>query len=565
MPTKNTREFLQECEKQADSLFITFGRLLYENIQAGAIAYYFEPDNPKLTVVAKRLIRDVVAEKISDRKEKREPLSVAKSEPLPKFKVSESLPINCVGEADVSFAPAPVSQEQRPSGISRRGQFEPYTKLNVALRVAENKILDVQKDLSDCLSAGLMHTTGERTAAYQAAVDEKIQKITFLMAQKREEIKRIMENKKKFFADNPEVAMWKAEESFLEQIRLEVNETTRRVDDLIDEVIVLFKNINDVYEKDLELARIDRQGSFRPVTQPLEPPVPLPEYPEDLAEEVSGETQEEVLSEQQEVVENGNDEELEDQGDYGLLETASRKLGNESTSDDDKLAVLHTLFRNAPKRAVPFLYELTREADIFFQRKLISLLGTLDYPTMVDVYRRFINDENSSLRLQGMMGLVKLGSEEAKHVIVSAIRDPDAHIRRFIVNHLDHRAGGPEAEAIARLSGDSDEGVARLAIRKLGIMANHFAFVTLVPKLESVNIKVCKETIEALMAITGTDKGYDYSAPLPERKRQARVWKAIAKESYTKPRLLRDLQRESAAGNKLGQKAVLPAENKRRK
>ncbi|MBF0503599.1 MAG: HEAT repeat domain-containing protein [Candidatus Omnitrophica bacterium] len=544
MPTKNKRELLNECGTQTDSLFITLGRLLYENIQAGSIAYYFDPEDPALMVSAKRLIRDVVQEKIFDRKEK---------------KVQGQAPVK-----------EEKPQEARPPEISRRGQIEPYTQMNVALRVAENRILDVQKDLNDCLSAGLLHTTGERTAAYQAALDEKIQKLILLMAKKREEIKLIMETKKKFFADNPEVAMWKAEKSFLEKLEQEVNQTTKRVDDLIDEVVVLFKNINTVYEKDLEQARVEGPS----LKDRLPPAASVPEYPQDEPQEEivsQDEPQEETLestqeeeslsSEQEDFMESPSVETDEAAADYGLLETAGRKLSSESTSDEDKLAVLHTIFRNAPKRAVPLLYELTREADIFFQRKLLSLLSVLDYPTLVDLYRRFINDEDSSLRLQGMMGLVKLGSDEAKHVIVSAIRDPDPHIRRFIVNHLDHRAGDPEASAIARLSADIDEGVARVAIRKLGLMGNHFAFVTLVPKLESSNIKVCKETIEALISLTGTDQGYDYSATLPERKRQARVWKALAKESYIKPRLLRDLQTSAAA--KRAQ--VRPAEKKGRK
>ncbi|MBF0511513.1 MAG: HEAT repeat domain-containing protein [Candidatus Omnitrophica bacterium] len=557
MPTKNRRELLLESEAQAESLFITFGRLLYENIQAGTIAYYFYPEDPALTLQAKRLVRDVVAQKISNRKEKRASTQVPQEAP------------EALGQRDEKQVLVP---------LSRRGQLEPYVKLNVLLRVAENKILDVQKDLNDCLSAGLLHTSGQRTAAYQAAVDEKIQKITLLMAEKREEIKRVMETKKKFFADNPEDTMWKAEKSFIEELGAQVGVTTRRVDDLIDEVVNLFKNINDVYEKDLEKARIDaghreaRMAASLPAKiSPIEPQEQgsyLEEYSEseDLEEPyIETQKEEDLLAEEQKQDKAEGVDEKDQMDDYGLFETAKRKLESESSSDDDKLAVLHTLFRNAPKRAVPFLYELIREADIFLQRKLLSLLSQLDYPTMVDLYRRFINDEHSSLRLQGMMGLVKLGSEEATHVIVSAIRDNDPHVRRFIVNHLDHRAGGPQATAIARLAADSDEGVARVAIRKLGLMGDHFAFVTLVGQLESSNIKVCKETITALVAMTGTDQGYDYSAPVVERKKQARVWKALAKESYIKPRLLRDLKKEHLLDHKGEKKDIRSSDDKKRK
>ncbi|MBF0569707.1 MAG: hypothetical protein HQL18_02905 [Candidatus Omnitrophica bacterium] len=654
MATKKKQDPVGESKTQLDALLTSFGRLLYENIQAGGIAYYFDPPDPALALQARRLVRDVVAEKLSDRKKKVVPEKVTlraasvqtpgkpvakapvkKTPPLPpktktvakpvvakltgkppvkapknqmvavlkgvtnvlmsefKAAVAPSLPsaepvepqavapVLEVSEQPEAAVALPEKSESGWSapGTSRRGQLEPYTKLNVALHVAENKVLDVQRDLADCLAAGLLHTTGDRTAAYQAKLDEKIQKIIVLMRKKREEIKRIMDRKKRFFADNPDVETWKVEEAFLLQIEQEITQTTRRVDGLIDEVVVLFKNINEVFEKDLEQARADRQNeqirdawiaSAEPQEQEEVSAEPEPaasasgEYPAEenvqepasAAEEESSveESEEELPAEEQavqeEILEAEDADTDEDTGDYGLLETAARKLRSESASDDDKIAVLHAVFRNAPKRAVPFLYELAREVDIFSQRKLLSFLNLLDYPTMVDLYRRFINDESSALRLQGVMGLVKLKTEEAKHVLVSAIRDRDAHVRRFIVNHLNHTAGEPEATAIARLSADTDEGVARIAIRKLGIMGNHFAFVTIVPKLESQNIKICKEAIDALFSMVGTDLGYNYSAPYPERKRQARAWNTLAKQSYTKPRLLRELREQYISGGK---------------
>ncbi|MBF0123504.1 MAG: HEAT repeat domain-containing protein [Candidatus Omnitrophica bacterium] len=625
MPTKKTLELIQECEKQGDSLLISLGRLLYENIQAGTIAYYFDPDDPALMAQAKRLIRDVVVEKISDRKEKlslsktsrrispvKAPVKIIAEAPKAKsvmrpvvaksiarktvskapknavmavlkgvtnvimseFKGPDAAPVHHGGSvhspthqksSEERGAPAAseatVREQPRSSGTLRRGQLESYTQLNVALHVAANKLLDVQKDLNDCLSAGLLHVTGERTKAYQEAADKKIQQITLLLGKKREEIRHIMDTKRKFFAENPEATLWKEEEGFLKQVEQDVNQTTRRVDELIEEVVGLFKNIGEGFEKDLEQARLARKQervsvASTPVRSSWTDFLTGGPAQNSSSEEILDEAGEETVSEETVIEESFVNQEHIDAGevgDYGLLETAGRKLRSESTSDEEKLAVLHTLFRNAPSRAVPFLYELTREADGFFQRKLLSLLTQLDYPTMVDLYRRFVTDANSSLRLQGVMGLVKLDSDEAKNVIVSAIRDQDAHVRRFIVNHLDHTAGDPEATAIARLAADSDEGVARIAIRKLGIMANHFAFVSLVPRLESLSMKVCKEAIDALVSMTGTDQGYNYAASPVERRRQAKVWNALAKESYIKPRLLRELREQYMGEGKSNQ------------
>ncbi len=594
MATKKTSELLQDCETQERSLYTSLGRLLYENVQSGGISYRFEPENAALEAQAKRLVRDIVAQKVADRKDERVPAKpvkviakapvrpvVRKAPPVkapvkaavkePKNKVVAVLKgVTNVLLSEFKERPElPAVQEKAPAqAISRRGQLEPYTQMIVELHVATNKVLDIQKDLNDCLSAGLLHTTGDRTATLQAEADKKIQNVVLLLGKKREEIKNIMEQKRQFFAENPDVAQWKAEEGFLKKIEQEVQSTTRRIDDLVNEVVDLFKSINNVFEKDLEQTRVERGARavaaaqagtevlVQEVSQAVDEYLEEQAAEEPVAEEVVAEVAEEVAPAEPEILEEtlvddaSAEAPAEETNDYGLFETAARKLGRESSSDDEKISILHTLFRNAPKRAVPFLYDMIREGDIYFQRKLFTLLGLLDYPTLVDLYRRFVTDENSSLRLQGIMGLIKLGSHEAKNVIVTAIRDHDANIRRFIVNHLDHTGGEAEAVGIAHLSGDSNDGVARVAIRKLGIMGSHFAFVTLVPKLESPNPKVCMEAIDALRKIVGTDLGYDPTVSLSERKRQAQQWKVLAQKSYTNPRLLRELRAEHSQGGK---------------
>ncbi|MBF0479920.1 MAG: hypothetical protein HQL26_10600 [Candidatus Omnitrophica bacterium] len=616
MATKNKQESIQECDKQFDSLFTSFGKLLYENIQAGSISFYFEPPDASLTAKAKRFIRDIVVQKISEKKSK--PASKVISKVIPKViakTVSKVVP-KVVQKAQAKPAPKAIPKEtskvipkakknqvaailngaknvlmsarkeKKPVslGIERRGQLASYTNLVVDLHVFAKKLSEVQKDFNQCIITDLLRTPGEQMADYQIAVDDKIRAIIVLMGKKQEVIKQIMEKKKQFFTENPGAKMWKPEEDFLKQVERDAVDTTKRIDGLIGEVVDLFKNIKDLYENDLEQHRlVQEQEKLREelvaslpassnaaenselVTEPAVLEVAedaiVPEMVDEQVQETVGEvsvepepeSSDEVIAVEQQAenqIEQIIEQEpiratqdiLEEVEDYGLFETAVRKLSSEVVDKDEKLQVLHALFRNSPKKVVPFLYEFVRDADIFPKRQLFFLLNMLDYPSMVGLYRRFITDENSSLRLQGVMGLVKLGSIEAKQVIATAIHDRDSNIRRFIVNHLDHRGGDPEATALGRLAGDSDENVARIAIRKLGLMANHFAFVSLVPKLESANIKVRKEVITALKAITGTDLGYNYAAIDGELKRQVQPWKTLAKESYMHPRLLRDLR-----------------------
>lgn len=519
MADKKTGDLLKECDAQIDSLFVHFGKFLYENIETGNLSYYFDPQDKKPAAIAKALIKNVSTPKTPP------PAASTRQAKQPKQK-------------KLKIAKAP-----RSLGIERRGQLEPYTKLIVDLRVFANKLLEIQNDLNDCISAALLHTDSQRSAAYQHAVNEKIGMIVALVGKSEEAIKLIMEKKRKFLEEKPEAASWKAEEGFLKRAAGDVTETTKRIDVLIDEVVGLFEGIKTAYEKDIEAGRLARETKYAAGAAVISRPR-LPE------EDEGAEETEEI--EDTEKSEEAAAEEVIEGDDYGLFETASRRLSSNITDEKDRLGIMHALFRSAPKRSIPFLYDLIKSSNAVLQRQLASLLRTLDYPTIVDLYRRFISDEEPSLRLQGIMGLVKLGSDEAKHAIASAVNDRDPHVRRFVANCLEHTGGEAEAAAIMRLANDADETVSRIAIRKLGRMGDHFAFSNLVPKLEDKDIKIRREAIEALRGITGTDFGYDYTAAEAVRQRQAQKWKMFVDRMSANPHLLRELQARGAADTSKG-------------
>jgi hypothetical protein len=499
---KTTPESFNDCDAQLDSLFHHFGKFLYTNIQAGSISYHFDPPDKTLKAQADTLVRNIKAAG-NDRRPKPATFSA-----LLRGAQNVLLGIN----------------RQRPFGAERRGELEPYTGLVVSLHSILKNLLEIQADLNGCLSLGLLHTSNDRVVAYQHAVNEKLRTIILLVGKNKEVIKLIMEKKRGLLEENTESVPRKAEEDFLKQAARVVAATSRRIDILIGEVVGLFEGIKEAYEKDLK----------------ADTAIAEKKYDETAAEEVPLEEEKDEGPMEEEI----KQEDIAEEEEQGLFETASRKLASELVSPEEKTEVLHTLFRNAPGRTVPFLYEFIRNADMFLQRQVRSLLSNLDYPEMVSLYRRFITDKQSSLRLQGVMGLVKLGSGEARNVIASVVNDPDPNVRRFIVNYLEHAGGEAEAAAIARLANDSDETVARIAVRKLGLMANQFAFVNLVSKLEAPGLKIRKEAIEMLKAFTGTDLGYNYAAPEPERRRQIRQWNTLARQSYTNPRLLRGLREQ---------------------
>ena len=523
MANKKILELLKECDKQSDSLYVFLGKFLYENISSGFVTYSFEPQDKALKAKVKSMFKNI-----------------AKDEDV------KPLPPKSVASVKKNKAKA----VEHSLGIERRGQLEPYTKLIVDLHILTNKLQEIEKDLHDSISPGLLYADSDKFLKYQQAIDKKISAIISLSGENKEVIKSIMKKKKDFFEANPKAVSWKAEDDFLKQAASKVSVATDRINRLLDDVAGIFEDIKELYEKGLRTDNAVQQNT------PLQMPDDLSEQIE--SEELIAKDEEELIQQEEEASEEGQDEE-----DYGLFETASRKLSNQILDGEEKLVVLNAIFRNAPKKTIPFLYELVKAADVFLRKQLIGLLASLDYPEIIGLYRRFIIDDESALRLHGIMGLVKLKSGEAQHVLVSAINDKDLNVRRFIVNCLKHTGTEAEVVAIGRMANDTNEIVAQIAIRKLGLMANHFAFVNLVQKLDDPNANIRKEAILSLRAMTKTDLGYDYAASDLERKRKTQQWKALVAQSYTNPRTLHELRDKQTVSN-LEQKKKSYVKNKKK-
>ena len=123
-----------------------------------------------------------------------------------------------------------------------------------------------------------------------------------------------------------------------------------------------------------------------------------------------------------------------------------------------------------------------------------------------------VPSEDSLTRLRSVVALSRLNTPQSRLVLLSHIKDPDSLIRRVIVNCINPEGGQEEAFAIVKLINDSDEDVARIAIRKSSKTRNRLAFSYLISKLDSANVKIRKEAIDALVLITGSDLGFSPSA-----------------------------------------------------
>jgi hypothetical protein len=151
-----------------------------------------------------------------------------------------------------------------------------------------------------------------------------------------------------------------------------------------------------------------------------------------------------------------------------------------------------------------------------------------------------ILSEDPLIRLKAVEQLSRLNTPQARLALLAHIKDPDSLIRRVIVNSINPEGGEDETFAIVKFINDPDENVARIAIRKSAQTRNRLAFAYLISKLDSENVKIRKEAIEALGLITGSDLGYNPTATIGQRGESVRLWQKVWQDNQMNTQFLMD-------------------------
>jgi len=143
-------------------------------------------------------------------------------------------------------------------------------------------------------------------------------------------------------------------------------------------------------------------------------------------------------------------------------------------------------------------------------------------------------------RLKSVVSLSRMNTPQSRALLLSHAKDPESLVRRVIVNCINPEDGSEEAFAIVKFINDSDEDVARIAIRKSATIRNRLGFSYLIAKLESENIKLRQEAINALLAITASDLGFNPSASEQNRREAINRWQQVWHENQANPLFLID-------------------------
>jgi len=597
MADKAIEKEITVCERQLYSIYTHFGQFLYENIENEGLSYCFESGNDALEEKAKGLLSKLKNSPTSkSKKEVPTTQSVNKRGYLEPY-VQINADIYIIKEK--IFTLKNETQSHLSTATSRlldlnntktENNFNKLKEIEEAMILSLNEKMEVVKDImkkkktaieniKNITSSDLIPSKTEKEFLNKASEDIKnnTSSLNTFIDQAQglfQEIKSCYEKELKeqsilntpTSSDESEEMEIETEEGIeiLEEEEEEQNEETQTPSVIIPELEDLesfvppmdIKSIDSALDEespesvlndetltsDQDEEENEDDESFDSVqegelVEPLIEPPPessVNQTAVPLFSQISQETNEE---EQEEDLEEENLEEA-DAFDRGLAETAYRKLSDDHVKEDEKLEILNTLFHAMPGSVAGLLYELTKDADLILKKQLINLFTKIEDMVIIDVYKKFVQDEQSFLRLHGIMGLSKWKSDEAKKAIITAVHDPNHVIRRLVANCLSCTGSDIEMTGIVRLVNDDDENVARIAIRKLGKGRNRFSFINLIPKLESPNIKIRKEAIEALQSMTGITLNYRYKATERERNQAVKRWQKLWIQNKTNPHFL---------------------------
>ena len=223
-----------------------------------------------------------------------------------------------------------------------------------------------------------------------------------------------------------------------------------------------------------------------------------------------------------------------------LMEQAKQTFRDLAISREEKLAALKDLVLTVPSSVVDFVNNFLGDDDFVSQKALLQALIRIDDPVLLPVYQRFLGQEDPFIRLYGIAGLSRIKSPEAQTALLAVVNDPDIAVRRLVANCIDPAFSEAGVLAIVKLGSDPDEGIARIAVRKLGRIRTRFAFTHLISMLDSQHTKVRKEAIEALGSIAGSDLGYRSTASGSQRDEAVKRWQQLWKDNQMNPDFLRD-------------------------
>jgi len=198
-----------------------------------------------------------------------------------------------------------------------------------------------------------------------------------------------------------------------------------------------------------------------------------------------------------------------------------------SSSKPARLGALNQIKRLSKPIAKIILKKLlAQEKDTLKQVEVLGALATCNGKIEGDrgFLRAYLSDVNSEIRLSALRVFSKYEDEECFEILSQAIKDPQADIRREVLNLMCRIYGLRATPLIMRLLHDVDDSVRKSAITLCSTFESRDAVGVLITMLNDQNMGIQKDVKAALEKITKHSIVFDVNGSKTSRDQAYQAW-----------------------------------------
>ena len=200
-----------------------------------------------------------------------------------------------------------------------------------------------------------------------------------------------------------------------------------------------------------------------------------------------------------------------------FLNKADKELFSKATFDiidrDEKICcqAIAELGRIGGNRAIPILQESLK----FYHSKplvadILNALILLDEVGSDDIFRNYINDSSSRVRIAALKGLYKFGSANCDDEMISRLKDPSRDVRKTAITLLGWKRVKKATSAILQVTQkDVDPQIRSQAVTALASICDPSTVFPLIRELPTANPELMLSIFQAVKCITGKTIDFD--------------------------------------------------------
>jgi HEAT repeat protein len=219
---------------------------------------------------------------------------------------------------------------------------------------------------------------------------------------------------------------------------------------------------------------------------------------------------------------------IADRAEYSVVQSLSEGLVSDE-AEVRRQAVVKLGAR--PHPAVPLLLLAADDPEDSVRLAALGALTGQRHPTLAGLFRRFLRDKNSALRLAALRGLASIDNPQLTHNdLVAALEDSDAGVRRVAASVLSwHREDAKMPLKTMRALGlalyDEDEAVRVSAAEALGTAGDDRIVLALIRCVGDRSEAVSKAAQRSLGMLVGSEiDSIAEGAPVAERVESLKAW-----------------------------------------